>query len=89
MKHGKLNTRLNEARHIEGLLYELVRFYQETSTFRYLLQAFTESLFDKDGLFIEVIERRGCRGFGAGNIKALFSALQKDKTGEECAASSL
>lgn len=55
----------------------------------YLLQAFTESLFDKDGLFIEVIERRGCRGFGAGNIKALFSALQKDKTGEECAASSL
>merc|ERR1712176_244436 len=43
----------------------------------YLLQVFTESLLEKDGLFLEVIERRGSRGFGTGNVKALFAALQK------------
>ncbi|KAL5264285.1 hypothetical protein ACHWQZ_G005400 [Mnemiopsis leidyi] len=43
----------------------------------YLLQVFTESLLEKDGMFLEIIERRGSRGFGQGNVKALFSALQK------------
>lgn len=42
----------------------------------YLLQVFTESLFDKDGFFLEIIQRKGSRGFGTGNVKALFSALQ-------------
>ena len=43
----------------------------------YLLQVFTESLLEKDGLFLEIIERRGSRGFGTGNVKALFAALQE------------
>ena len=43
----------------------------------YLLQVFTESLLEKDGMFLEIIERRGSRGFGTGNVKALFAALQK------------
>ena len=43
----------------------------------YLLQVFTESVLEKDGMFLEIIERRGSRGFGTGNVKALFSALQK------------
>ena len=37
-----------------------------------LIQIFTRPLFKgKDTFFLEVLERRGARGFGAGNITAL------------------
>lgn len=47
-----------------------------SSFFRYLLQVFSHSLFDKDTFFIELITRcGGAKGFGAGNISALWKAL--------------
>nr|AAX30651.1 SJCHGC06518 protein [Schistosoma japonicum] len=42
-----------------------------------LLQIFTEPLFEKNGFFIELIERRDqSTGFGENNIKALWESLE-------------
>jgi 4-hydroxyphenylpyruvate dioxygenase len=45
----------------------------------YLLQIFTKPLGDRPTVFFEVIERHGCRGFGDGNFKALFEALEREQ----------
>lgn len=45
----------------------------------YLLQLFTKPLSDRPTLFFEVIERHGSRGFGAGNFKSLFVALEREQ----------
>jgi len=45
----------------------------------YLLQIFTAPLGDRPTLFLEVIERHGARGFGAGNFKALFEAIEREQ----------
>jgi 4-hydroxyphenylpyruvate dioxygenase len=43
----------------------------------YLLQIFTKPIVDRPTLFIEIIQRKGSRGFGAGNFKALFEAIER------------
>lgn len=45
----------------------------------YLLQIFTETITDRPTVFFEIIERRGARGFGEGNFKALFEAIERDQ----------
>jgi 4-hydroxyphenylpyruvate dioxygenase len=45
----------------------------------YLLQIFTRTLGDRPTLFLEVIERHGARGFGEGNFKALFEAIEREQ----------
>jgi 4-hydroxyphenylpyruvate dioxygenase len=45
----------------------------------YLLQIFSRPLQDRPTSFIEVIERHGSRGFGKGNFKALFEALELEQ----------
>jgi 4-hydroxyphenylpyruvate dioxygenase len=45
----------------------------------YLLQIFTTTLGDRPTLFLEVIERHGARGFGEGNFKALFEAIEREQ----------
>lgn len=45
----------------------------------YLLQIFTRPIQDRPTVFFEVIQRRGCRGFGAGNFKALFEAIEREQ----------
>ena len=45
----------------------------------YLLQLFTKPVGDRPTLFFEIIERHGSRGFGAGNFKALFVALEQEQ----------
>ncbi|CAF3756650.1 unnamed protein product, partial [Rotaria sp. Silwood1] len=42
-----------------------------------LLQIFTRSIFDNDTFFLELIERRGASGFGAGNVRTLWQIIQK------------
>ncbi|RPI82730.1 MAG: 4-hydroxyphenylpyruvate dioxygenase [Chloroflexi bacterium] len=42
----------------------------------YLLQIFSRPIQDRPTMFIEVIQRHGSRGFGKGNFKALFEALE-------------
>jgi 4-hydroxyphenylpyruvate dioxygenase len=45
----------------------------------YLLQIFTRPVADRPTLFFEIIERHGSRGFGKGNFKALFEALEREQ----------
>jgi 4-hydroxyphenylpyruvate dioxygenase len=45
----------------------------------YLLQIFTKAVGDRPTVFFEVIERHGARGFGEGNFKALFEALEREQ----------
>ena len=45
----------------------------------YLLQIFTKNVQDRPTVFIEVIQRKGARGFGEGNFKALFEAIERDQ----------
>ena len=43
----------------------------------YLLQLFTKPVEDRPTVFYEVIQRKGSRGFGIGNFKALFEAIER------------
>lgn len=45
----------------------------------YLLQIFSLPIQKRPTLFIEVIERKAARGFGSGNIQALFKALEREQ----------
>jgi 4-hydroxyphenylpyruvate dioxygenase len=45
----------------------------------YLLQIFSKPIQSRPTLFIEIIERIGARGFGGGNIKALFEAVEREQ----------
>jgi len=45
----------------------------------YLLQIFTKPVEDRPTLFYEIIERHGATGFGAGNFKSLFVALEREQ----------
>jgi 4-hydroxyphenylpyruvate dioxygenase len=45
----------------------------------YLLQIFSRPLQDRPTLFVEIIQRKGSRGFGKGNFKALFEAIEREQ----------
>jgi len=45
----------------------------------YLLQIFSKPVVTRPTVFFEVIERKGARGFGEGNFKALFEALEHEQ----------
>ncbi|KAI7093224.1 4-hydroxyphenylpyruvate [Hortaea werneckii] len=45
----------------------------------YLLQLFTKPLMDRPTVFIEVIQRNNFDGFGAGNFKSLFEAIEREQ----------
>ncbi|KAF3491339.1 4-hydroxyphenylpyruvate dioxygenase [Arthroderma uncinatum] len=45
----------------------------------YLLQLFTKHLMDRPTVFIEIIQRRNFSGFGAGNFRALFEAIEREQ----------
>jgi 4-hydroxyphenylpyruvate dioxygenase len=45
----------------------------------YLLQIFTKPVQDRPTLFYEIIQRKGAKGFGKGNFKALFEAIEREQ----------
>ncbi|HEX2040349.1 MAG TPA: 4-hydroxyphenylpyruvate dioxygenase [Acidimicrobiales bacterium] len=45
----------------------------------HLLQVFTETVTDRPTVFFEIIQREGAKGFGAGNFKALFEAIEREQ----------
>ena len=66
---GEIDEKTEEKMMMENLNYEERK--------NYLLQVFTQPLFDKKTLFLELIQRVGhAQGFGAANIKALWDAVQ-------------
>lgn len=46
----------------------------------YLLQIFTKPVEDRPTLFFEIIEREGSTGFGKGNFRALFAAIEREQS---------
>ncbi|HEU0052147.1 MAG TPA: 4-hydroxyphenylpyruvate dioxygenase [Longimicrobium sp.] len=44
-----------------------------------LLQIFSKPITGRPTMFVELIERRGARGFGGGNIHALFEAVEREQ----------
>jgi 4-hydroxymandelate synthase len=49
----------------------------------YLLQLFTRSPYERNTMFYELIQRRGARGFGSANIRALYEAVERDRLAAE------
>jgi 4-hydroxyphenylpyruvate dioxygenase len=45
----------------------------------YLLQLFTKPVEDRPTVFYEIIQRKGSRGFGIGNFKALFQSIEREQ----------
>ncbi len=45
----------------------------------FLLQIFSENATDRPTVFFEIIQREGARGFGEGNFKALFEAIEREQ----------
>lgn len=45
----------------------------------YLLQLFTKPLMDRPTVFLEIIQRNNFDGFGAGNFKSLFEAIEREQ----------
>ena len=45
----------------------------------YLLQIFTKPVEDRPTVFYEILQRKGCKGFGKGNFKALFVSIEDEQ----------
>jgi len=45
----------------------------------YLLQIFSRNVQDRPTVFYEIIQRKGARGFGKGNFRALFEAIEREQ----------
>lgn len=65
---GSIDENLEELRELNILV--------DRDQWGYLLQIFTKPLQSRPTVFMEAIQRKGARGFGSGNIKALFEALE-------------
>lgn len=77
-----LRTRLrSSAVHVEQDLKELqsLGILVDFDDDGYLLQLFTKPLQDRPTFFLEIIERRSHEGFGAGNFKSLFEAIEREQ----------
>lgn len=71
------SVKINESMEMLKTLQILVDFDGETGD--YMLQIFTESMDYRPTIFFEIIQRNGHKGFGAGNFKALFEALESEQ----------
>ena len=45
----------------------------------YLLQIFTKPVEDRPTVFYEILQRKGCKGFGKGHFKALFVSIEEEQ----------
>ena len=60
-------------------LLKKMKILVDRDTEGYLLQLFTKPLEDRPTLFIEIIQRKGSRGFGQGNFQALFESIEREQ----------
>ncbi|OZC10249.1 4-hydroxyphenylpyruvate dioxygenase [Onchocerca flexuosa] len=63
----------------EKVRIKQLRILMDFDNHGYLLQIFTQPVQDRPTLFFEVIQRNNFSGFGDGNIKALFNAVEKEQ----------
>jgi 4-hydroxyphenylpyruvate dioxygenase len=68
---GEINEDINSLRELNILA--------DRDQWGYLLQIFSKPLQSRPTLFVEIIQRVGARGFGGGNIQALFEAVEREQ----------
>jgi len=73
-----LESRIGKIKEDLAALAEL-KILADRDEWGYLLQIFTRPLQSRPTLFLEIIQRKGARGFGNGNIKALFEAVEREQ----------
>jgi 4-hydroxyphenylpyruvate dioxygenase len=76
--YDKLGEWVGETRVDIDTLREL-RILADRDEDGYLLQIFTKPVQDRPTVFFELIERHGSMGFGKGNFKALFEAIEREQ----------
>ncbi len=76
--YDALGDWVGETRVATGVLREL-GILADRDEDGYLLQIFTKPVGDRPTLFFELIERHGSQGFGKGNFKALFEAIEREQ----------
>ena len=74
LKKGLANAGIEVKEDIEKLAK--LRILVDYDDKGYLLQIFTKPVEDRPTLFFEVIQRHNHNGFGAGNFKSLFEAIE-------------
>lgn len=76
----ELPARVGEIKERNGDLRALGVLVDRDRPDGYLLQLFSKPIFDRPTLFYEIIQRRGnSTGFGEGNFKALFEAIEREQ----------
>lgn len=68
---GPINQELAELRELNVLV--------DRDEWGHLLQIFSKPVSGRPTLFLEFVQRQGARGFGSGNIKALFDAVEREQ----------
>ena len=76
--YDSLRERVGDIRESIDELKEL-RVLVDRDQEGYLLQLFTRPLQDRPTMFFEIIQRKGSRGFGKGNFRALFEAIEAEQ----------
>jgi 4-hydroxyphenylpyruvate dioxygenase len=77
-RHQELN--LSQAEFEEIAAQEILVDWDKKSPQALLLQTFTQPIFEKPTFFFELIERRQeAQGFGEGNFRALFEAIEREQ----------
>ncbi len=71
---------LSAAEFAEIARQQILIDWQETNLHALLLQTFTQPIFAQPTFFFELIERRSqAEGFGEGNFRALFEAIEREQ----------
>lgn len=68
---GEISESLNDLRENNVLV--------DRDQWGYLMQIFTKPVESRPTLFLEIIQRKQARGFGGGNIRALFEAVEREQ----------
>ena len=68
---GEIQENIRELRELNVLV--------DRDRWGYLLQVFSKPVTGRPTGFLEVVQRRGARGFGAGNVRALFEAVEREQ----------
>jgi 4-hydroxyphenylpyruvate dioxygenase len=76
--YQELESRIGEIDEDIDSLREL-NILADRDQWGYLFQIFSKPLQSRPTLFIEIIQRVGARGFGGGNIRALFEAVEREQ----------
>lgn len=80
-----LETRIPDLEPLERARFASAGVLIDREEHGLLLQSFTEPVHHRPTMFLELIERRGARGFGGKNIQALFEAVERDRLRREAA----